>query len=611
MQDTQNLTNSKKLDFSLWKKLFAYTKGYRKSMLLLTIFMAITTTIDVALPLLNKYAIDSIIPSRDTAKILPFGAICLLITLVSVISVYLFIYYASKVDYGIQRNVRALGFEKLQTLPFSYYDRMPSGYLMSRMTSDIRNLGGVFSWTVVDIVWAIFYLVLSLVAMLQLSVKLTIINLIALIPISFVSRYFMNKILDFHRTIRKKNSELTDSFSEGIQGAKTSKTLVLEDKNIASFNKNADELMHASIKSAIVSSMFKPILMTISAFALGVIISLSTGMVKIGEFSIGSISAFFSFTMNLFDPINNIAFTMGELKRMQASAERVIGLIETEPDIKDSEEVEKTFGDSFNPKRENWPELKGDIEFRNVSFKYKDGEKVLDSFNLKINAGQTIALVGKTGSGKSTIVNLICRFYEPSEGEILIDGVDYRKRSQLWLQSRLGYVLQQPQLFSGTIRDNIKYAKPDASDEEISDAIDRVYARGFISRLEKGLDTEVGEGGAKLSTGEKQLISFARAIIISPRIFVLDEATSSIDTETEQAIQNAIEKSLSGRTAFIIAHRLSTIKNADRILLIDSGRVIEDGSHEELMAKKQEYYTLYTNQFSLEESERAIRSFSN
>lgn len=610
MQDTQDLNTSKKLNFSLWKKLFIYTKGYRKSMFLVGFFMAITSSIDVVFPLLNKYALDTVIPRGDLGALLPFGLLALGLMLLSAFSVLMFIYIANKVNYGIQKNVRSLGFQKLQTLPFSYYDRMPSGYLMSRMTSDINNLGGVFSWTIVDVVWSLFYLVLSLVAMFQLSVKLTLINLVALVPISLVSRYFMNRILDLSRAVRKKNSELTDSFSEGIQGAKTSKTLVLEDKNIFNFNRQSDELAHSSIKSAMVSALFRPILTTICAFAIGLIVSLSTGMVKVGEFSIGSISAFFSFTMNLFDPITGLAFTMGDLKRMQASAERVIGLLDTEPDIKDSPEVERVFGDSFRPKHENWPELKGDIEFKNVSFKYTDGEKVLENFNLKIDAGQTIALVGKTGSGKSTLVNLICRFYEPTEGEILIDGVDYRKRSQLWLQSRLGYVLQQPQLFSGTIRDNIKYAKPDASEEEINEAIDRVYARGFISRLEKGLDTEVGEGGAKLSTGEKQLISFARAIIIAPRIFVLDEATSSIDTETEQAIQNAIEKSLSGRTAFIIAHRLSTIKNADRILLINDGKVLEDGTHAELMAKKKEYYTLYTNQFSKEESERAIKNFS-
>ena len=280
-------------------------------------------------------------------------------------------------------------------------------------------------------------------------------------------------------------------------------------------------------------------------------------------------------------------------------------MIETEPEIADTPEVIEQFGDSFHPKKENWPELKGDIEFQDVTFRYTAGEKVLSHFNLKIKAGETIALVGETGSGKSTIVNLICRFYEPTEGRILIDGVDYKERSQLWLQSHLGYVLQQPHLFSGTIRENIRYGRLDATDAEVEEAARMVDAEDFILKFEKGYDTDVGEGGNRLSIGQKQLISFARALIANPAIFVLDEATSSVDTETEQKIQEAIKKTLAGRTSFIIAHRLSTIRHADRILVIQHGEITEQGSHAELIRQKGYYYNLYTNQLR-EERENAL-----
>lgn len=298
-----------------------------------------------------------------------------------------------------------------------------------------------------------------------------------------------------------------------------------------------------------------------------------------------------------FEPVRELARVFAELQAAQASAERILSLVEMEPDIKDSKEVILKYGDILNPKYENWEDIKGDIEFKNVSFKYESGEKVLEKFNLKINSGETIALVGETGSGKSTIVNLACRFYEPTEGNILIDGIDYRKRSLSWLHSNIGYVLQSPHLFSGTIMENIKYGARNVSDEEAINASKKVNAHEFIEKLEEGYNTQVGEGGGKLSTGQKQLISFARAIVSNPTLFVLDEATSSIDTETEKKIQEAIEKVLKDRTSFIIAHRLSTIVNSDKILVIKKGEIAEYGNHFELINKKGYYYNLYTNQF--------------
>jgi ATP-binding cassette subfamily B protein len=312
--------------------------------------------------------------------------------------------------------------------------------------------------------------------------------------------------------------------------------------------------------------------------------------------------------MLMFEPIQHIARVFAEMQSAQASAERTLALIQTEPEIADRPEITERYGSALLPKREAWPEIIGDIKFVNVNFSYKSGETVLEDFNLHVRAGEKIALVGETGAGKSTIVNLICRFYEPNSGNILIDGTDYRERSQIWLQSNLGYVLQSPHLFSGTIMENIRYGCLTASDDEVIEAAKIVNAYDFIMRLENGFDTDVGEGGDRLSSGEKQLISFARAILGDPRLFVLDEATSSIDTETEQNIQAAVERILSGRTSFIVAHRLSTIRSCDRILLIDGGDVIESGNHKELMRKRGHYYRLYTNQFKQESANKLLSS---
>jgi len=383
----------------------------------------------------------------------------------------------------------------------------------------------------------------------------------------------------------------------------TTKTLVREEANAAEFNELTGHMRKISLKSAMVSATFFPLIMSLGAVGTALALSLGgAGVIKgelalVGAITAGTLVSFISYSTQLFDPIQQIANIFTELLSAQASAERVITLMDTEPDIVDSPEVLKKYGDILQPLRENWEPIHGDVKFDHVSFAYKGGERVLDDFSLDVKAGQNIALVGETGAGKSTIVNLICRFYEPTEGRILIDGVDYRERSQLWLQSNLGYVLQSPHLFSGTIRDNIRFGRPDASEEEVRAAAALVHAEAFIEKQDKGYDTEVGEGGARLSTGQKQLISFARVILANPRIFVLDEATSSIDTETEQLIKDAITKVLSGRTSFIVAHRLSTIRGADRILVIRGGRVVEEGTHEQLLKQKGYYYDLYTHQY--------------
>ena len=312
----------------------------------------------------------------------------------------------------------------------------------------------------------------------------------------------------------------------------------------------------------------------------------------------GSSSSSLSSALGIMEPIQHIVEAISSFISLQASVERTTELLETRPDVTDRPEVEENYGDTFHPKKENWETLHGEVEFEDVSFHYPDGEElVLSHFSLKVPQGSNIAIVGETGAGKSTLVNLVCRFFEPTEGRILIDGKDSRDRSQLWLHSNIGYVLQSPHLFSGSVRENLRYGKQDATDEEIWRALELVSAREVVEEMDRGLDSEVGEGGAFLSTGEKQLLSFARAILADPAILILDEATSSVDTVTEKKVQQAIRTITHERTSFVIAHRLSTIVDCDRILAIQDGKIVESGTHEELMKQKGYYYRLYTRQY--------------
>jgi len=601
----QDYAPDKKLDFSIWIRLLKDARGQWKRLGLIAVMMGVLAVVDIVVPLMTRFVIDRYVIPRDTSGLWLFVLAYLVMIAMQTYAVYKFIDQAGRVEFSIAYDMRTRGFKKLQELPFSYYDRMPVGYLMSRMTSDISHLADAIGWSLVDIAYAMIFLVISTVVMLVINWQLALGVLAVVPPIILVTIYFQKRILKAQREVRRMNSRITGAFNEGIMGAKTTKSLVREEENFKEFSELTHDMRRASVRSATLSSLFLPMVLAISSLASAFALTYGSNQVLKGALSLGTVTAFVSYSVMFFNPIRDIAYIFGEMQRMQAAAERVIGLLETAPEIKDTPEVEAKYGDNFHPKRENWEELKGEITFENVTFRYKDGEQVLKDFNLHVQPGETIALVGPTGAGKSTIVNLICRFYEPTEGRILIDGVDYRERSQLWLQSNLGYVLQEPRLFSGSVLDNIRYADPGATLEQASAAARLVDAERFILKLEKGYDTPVGEGGSRLSTGEKQLISFARAILHNPRLFVLDEATSSVDTETEQDIQHAIERTLQGRTSFIIAHRLSTIRSADRILFIDDGAIREEGSHRELMRKKGLYYELYTNQFQ-EEAARGL-----
>lgn len=600
---TEKNYENEKVDLSIWKRMFGYAVRNKKLFLTIIGALLIVSLIDAAYPLMTNYAIDHFVIPLSGEGIWPFFALYAAMVIVQGSFTFLFISRSGRMEMYISYTIRQEAFMKLQTLSFSFYDKTAVGYLMARMISDIGRISDMIAWSIVDALWAFNYALFCIVIMFIKNWRLALIVLAVLPPLFAVSLLIQRRILKYQRESRRHNSRITGAFNEGIMGAMTTKTLVLEDKNTEEFSEITTSMKKASIRASMLSAAFFPLV--ISLGAIGTTLALCVGaqgvlspeVAWIGGISAGTLVAFISYTANLFDPIQQLANVFAEMQGAQAAAERVIGLIDTEPEICDRPDVIEKYGDIMNPNRENWEPLHGDIRFDDVSFSYQGGETILEHFNLDVAQGQTIALVGETGAGKSTIVNLICRFYEPTNGRILIDGKDYRERSQLWLQSNLGYVLQQPHLFSGTIRDNIRFARADATEAEVRDAAATVHADVFIDQLENGYDTEVGEGGARLSTGQKQLISFARVILANPRLFVLDEATSSIDTETEQTIQNAITRVLAGRTSFVVAHRLSTIRGADRILVIRNGKIEESGTHQQLLDNKGYYYTLYMQQF--------------
>lgn len=584
-----------KVDKTVWKEMFRYLSIFKKDFLILCGFMVGLAGMDIIFPLLTRYAIDNFVAHGDYNGLTLVGVLYGLLALGLGIIVFLFIRHAGKIEMAIVYKLRKDAFEKLQRLSFSYYDKNAVGWMIARTTSDATKISETVAWGVVDLVWGATMMFGVSVVMLIINWKLALVTLITIPVLALVSVFFEKKMLVSYRNVRKINSKITGLFNDGIVGAKTTKTLVREELNIEEFQDVTKEMKKTSIRAATLSAGYLPMTLFISAVGTVLTLLFGSNFLMEGTLTYGTLVLFITYARQFFDPVLEIARIYTEMIGAQAAAERVMGLLHEKEEIVDTEAEEK----------EDYGKIHGDVTFENVSFFYKEGEYILKNFNLQVKAGETIALVGETGSGKSTIVNLACRFYEPSEGKILIDGEDYKKRPQSWLHQNIGYVLQAPHLFSGTIKENIRYGKLTATDEDIIEAAKVVHAHDFIMKLEKGYDTEVGEGGGMLSTGEKQLISFARAIIGKPRLFFLDEATSSIDTESEAKIQKAIEEVLENRTSFIVAHRLSTIKSADRILVIDQGEILEQGNHEELLKKRGHYYELYTNQF-VEEAGREV-----
>ena len=587
-----------------WGKLLPFLKPYSRQMALILVTMLISAGIDISYSLLSGYAVDRFVTPRTTQGIGWFALGYFAVVLCQMICTLIFARVALRVEMYLGRDLKKKLFTHLQTLSFSYYNVNPVGTIMARVMSDTNRIGGVFAWSLVDIFWSSAYVLGSMAVMLFLNWKLALL-IIAVVPvIALLTLYFQKKILHINRKARRINAEITRHYNEGISGAKTSKTLVIEDQNTQAFREVTSRMRATMVRGVLLNAVYVPIIGFLTALAVAFVITGGGSMVLWGDIGIGELTIFVNFALGIADPVQTLARTISNFISTQANIERVSALMELKPQITDTPEVIEKYGTSFDPKRENWELLIGHITFDDVTFRYPDGtENVLEHFNLDVPAGSTVAIVGETGAGKSTLVNLACRFFEPTGGRILIDGKDYRERSQLWLHSNIGYVLQTPHLFSGSVKENIRYGRLDATDEEIVQAAKLVNAHQFIIRMEQGYDSDVGEGGGQLSTGEKQLISFARAVLANPRIFVLDEATASIDTRTEALIQEAISTMLTGRTSFLIAHRLSTIRKADMILVVREGKILERGTHQELMAQNGYYAQLYRKQFETETAE--------
>lgn len=595
----------KKVTFSVWRQILRVILKSKKELVLLMVFATILSLTEALIIPLNEFAITNLIQTYNEEMLLPFILISALQIVIFAISVYNFIYVGSKLEAKVRYTLRAESFKNLQKLPFSYYDTTKQGWIMARMTSDTNRLARIISWGILDITWSVFYMFFTLVILFIREWRLALIILLVLPLLILIAFLFRKKVLLLNRRSRFHNSQITGLFNESFLGVKTTKSLAIEEELSEEFNKEAHTMQKVTVHATFVGALFSSSLLAASYTVVAAVMVIGAWYITNGNIgmTVGTLYIFIRAAMNFFEPVLNLTRFVNDLQVAQASAERVLQLVNEKPEIDDSDEVKDVYGDLFNKKVENWEQIAGDVEFKNVTFFYNPNEIILDDFNLKVKAGQTVALVGHTGSGKTTIVNLFARFYEPRKGQIFIDGKDYRERSLSWLHSRLGYVLQMPELFSTTIKENIRYGNLAASDEEVYAASEAVGLDEYVKTLQDGYETFVGEGGNLLSVGQKQLISFARAILANPRILILDEATSSIDSEAEHKIQEATKTLLKGRTSFVVAHRLSTIVNSDLIILLDQGKIVEMGTHAELLKNRGPYFELYRNQFIAERSE--------
>ena len=596
------------IDLRLWWNFLRHLKPYRRWAFAMCGFGFALAIVESLIPPLTGWMIDEAITNGPTEDLLMMGVAFAVMMLFFALFVWIFILSAGRLATGVAYDLRKGCFERLQELPFSFFDVRPTGWLVSRVTSDCSKVSDRMPWVLLDLFWGSTMLVGICTAMMLIDTGLALWTMAIVPPLVIATWFFKRKMLASSRNMRRTNSAITASFSESIAGVRTTKSLNREARNLEEFGTMAGEMHAHSMRNALQAAVFLPIVAMLGSMGVG--LALWQGGIRLEEgtgLSIGMLIAFMEYAILFSMPIQELAARLADLQSAQAAAERVQGLLEEVPEIRDGEEVTIRIEEQATRPRPGRASDGGDpevdtLEYRGIGFHYKPEEPVLDDFNLRISKGETIALVGPTGGGKSTIANLAARFYEPITGKLLINGVDYRERSLEWWQSQFGIVQQVPHLFSGSIRENIRYGRLAASDEEVEDAARRAGAHDFIERLDGGYEHDVGEGGELLSTGQRQLVSLARALLADPQVFIMDEATSSIDTETETLIQGAIDEILGGRISFVIAHRLSTIRHADRILFIADGRIVESGTHESLLEAGGRYAELCAGQFTASDS---------
>ena len=598
---TETPAYGKKVKFFGFGKLKPYAKKHSAKLWGMIIAGIVTGMLNPVLSLFQSYAIDNFIVKNTLDGFVVFLIVYLAFIFVSTAVHFVSDYCCTKVEMLLLRDMRTAAFNHLQTLSVGYFNANSVGKIHARVWSDTSSITEIIAWQLSEAVYNVIYVLVSVTIMFVLNPLLAL-CVVTIVPVlALCSLFFHKKLTALNRRVREVNSEIVGDFNEGICGAATSKTLSVEEKLDEKFFSRTCEMRKKSNSLGHYRSLFFAMINFSASVALALVLWYGGKISAEGVIMIGTLSVFMNYAQGLMECVSWSVGAIADVVAIKVNVERFTALTEAESDVSDTPEVIEKYGGTFDEKRENWEPLYGDVEFEDVTFRYPDGdENVLEHFNLKVKKGQFVAIVGETGAGKSTLVNLVCRFFEPTEGRILIDGRDARERSVQWLHSNTGYVLQTPHLFSGTVRDNLLFGKQDATEEEMMSALKSVNADKIVERLDGGLDAVIGECGNTLSTGEKQLLSFARAILADPAIFILDEATSSVDTLTEKTVQDAIDKLMKDRTSFVIAHRLSTVKNADTILVVDKGKIVERGTHEELLKKRRLYFDMYVQQFKQE-----------